>query len=122
MKKLEHYGVRGVSNQWFKSYLSNRHQFVTIQNTHSNLLPISCGVPQGSILGPLLFLIYINDLNEAIKNSVVHHFADDTNLFNRKKSLENLIETTNLDLNELCNWLKANQLNLNVSFISINKE
>ena len=79
MAKLSHYGIRGVSNDWFKSYLivvSN----VSINGYDSGLAAINCGVPQGSVLGPLLFLLYINDLNRAIKFCKVHHFAGDTNL------------------------------------------
>ena len=82
LKKLEYYGVRGISNKWFASYLSNRKQFDSINGYKSNLADVKCGVPQGSILRPLLFLIYINDLHAAIKYSEVHHFADDTNLLN----------------------------------------
>ena len=71
--KLNHYRVRGVGNDWFKSYLSNRSQYVSIQGFDSRVKEIRHGVPQGSVLGPLLFLIYINDLHKAIKNSSVYH-------------------------------------------------
>ncbi len=77
---MEHYGIRGVANQWFTSYLSSRKQHVKLDDVRSELLDISCGVPQGSILGPLIFLIYINDMRNAVKHSIIHHFADDTNL------------------------------------------
>ena len=80
IKKLDYYGVRGKVNDWFSSYLSNRTQYVALGGSKSKDLPITCGVPQGSILGPLLFLIYINDMNIALKHSLVYHFADDTNL------------------------------------------
>ena len=77
LAKLNHYGIRGVSNDWFKSYLSNRNQYVSINGYKSGLAAINCGVPQGSVLGPLLLLLYINDLNQAIKFCKVHHFVDE---------------------------------------------
>ena len=80
LAKLNHYGIRGVSNDWFKSYLSNRNQYVSINGYESRLAALNCAVPQGSVLAPLLFLQYINDLNQAIKFCKVHLFADDTNL------------------------------------------
>ena len=80
LAKLSHYEICGVSNDWFKSYLSNRSQYVSINGLDSGFAAINCGVPQGSVLGPPLFLLYINDRNQAIKFCKVHHFADDTNL------------------------------------------
>ena len=81
IKKLEHYGVRGTSLEWFKSYLSNRQQFVSFNGHLSDKKLISCGVPQGSVLGPLLFLIYINDLPNISKVLNFDLFADDTNIY-----------------------------------------
>lgn len=81
INKLQRYGVRGVGLDWFASYLSNRKQLVSIGNTYSDLLEIQCGVPQGSILGPLLFIIYINDIVNVSKIANLIMFADDTNIF-----------------------------------------
>ena len=75
LSKLNHYGIRGVVFDWFKSYLSDRTQYVTINNEKSEIQTIKYGVPQGSVLGLLLFLIYINDLSRSIKNSKIHHFT-----------------------------------------------
>ena len=112
--QIEHYGVRGLADEWFKSYLSNRKQYVSINGYHSNLADVKFGVPQGSVLGPLLFLIYINDLNQALKFCKVHHFADDTNLIHFSKSVNRLNKHVNLDLKNLTYWLNANKISLNV--------
>ena len=88
LEKLNYYGIRGVANNWFKSYLTNRLQFVSINGFNSDEVMMQFGVPQGSILGPLLFLIYINDLHESIKFCSTCHFADDTNLLITNKSLK----------------------------------
>ena len=114
LTKLNHYGIRGVSNDWFKSYLSNRNQYASINGFDSGLAAINCGVPQGSVLGPLLFLLYINDLNHTIKFCKVHHFADDTNLLYMSNSIKKLNKLVNADLKHLVHWLNANKISLNV--------
>ena len=100
LAKLNHYGSRGVSNVWFKPYVSNRSQHVSINGYDSCLAVINCGVPQGSVLGSLLFLLYINDLNQATKFSKAHHFADDTNLLCLSTSIKKTGQTSQW-------WLKA---------------
>ena len=98
LAKLNHYGICGVSNNWFKSYLSNRSQYVSINGYESSLAVINCDVSQGSVLGSLLFLLYINDLNQAIKFFKVHNFADDTNLLCHSNSIKKLNQLVNADL------------------------
>ena len=115
LKKLEHYGVRGRANDWFKSYLTNRLQYVSVNGFHSKNEVMKFGVPQGSVLGPLLFLIYINDLRNAIYHSTVHHFADDTNLLYINRNLKTIQNKINKDLKSLCTWLRANKISLNAS-------
>ena len=90
IKKHQHYGVRGIVANWFVSYLANRAQCVKIDDTSSALLNVSCGVPQGSILGQLLFIIYVNDINNASNIAMFILFADDTNLFLKHPDLNTL--------------------------------
>ena len=114
LKKLAHYGIRGTALKWFESYLSNREQYVTYNGISSSKQRIKCGVPQGSILGPLLFLIYINDLCLVCKHTSAILFADDTNLFTSGKDLKSLEITTNSELSRISLWLKVNKLSLNI--------
>ena len=81
IKKLANYGIRGNTLEWFKSYLSDREQFVCVNGTKSTTNKIKYGVPQGSILGPLLFVIYINDLPNISNKLKFYLFIDDTNIF-----------------------------------------
>ena len=106
---------RGVENDWFKSYLSDRKQFVSINGVNSEEKNIDYGVPQGSVLGPLLFLLYINDLNNAIKHCSTIYFADDTSLILKNKSLKRMKKYLNYDLHNLSKWLNANMISLNSS-------
>ena len=115
LSKLNHYGIRGVVNDWFSSYLSDRFQTVNINGETSDQLQITCGVPQGSILGPLLFLIYINDMNSAFKHALVYHFEDDTNLLYSDRNPKRLKKIMENELKLLYFWLCANRLSLNVS-------
>ena len=115
LDKLSHYVVRGIVYDWFKSYLSNGSQYATYNGVASSTKNITCGVPQGSILGgPLLFLIYINDRYNVFQESVPILFADDTNLFYSASTLENLESRINNELSNISIWLKVNKLSLNI--------
>ena len=112
LKKLGHYGVRGISSKWFESYLTDQKQFASINGFNSDISTITSGVSQGSVLGPLLFLIYINELNVAIKHCKVHHFADNTNLLNINISPKHLNKFIYIDLKNLTKWLNVNKISL----------
>ena len=114
IEKMDHYGVRGVAKGWFMSYLKGKRQFVVIENETSSAQEILTGVPQGSVLDPLLFLIYINDLSTCIHFSKTYYFADDTNVMQSNISLEVLVKQMNKDLLNLSYWLRANKLCLNI--------
>ena len=104
MDKLDHCGIRGCALSWFKSYLSCRTQYVTYKGNESNRQMIKCGVPQGSILGSLLFLIYINDLCNVCKITIPMLFADDTNLF-----------SSGVDAHYMCFTTKNNKIKPDIS-------
>ena len=115
ISKLEHYGIRGSLLKWFESYLSNRTQYVFCNGVKSDIAHITCGVPQGSVLGPLLFLLYINDLPNISDKLQFFLFADDTNIYYESSDLLELEKTINHELKLLSLWLNLNRLALNVS-------
>ena len=114
IEKLDYYGIRGVTKDWFTSYLTNRYQYVSLGQTESELQPVSCGVPQGSVLGPLLFLVYLNDLSNCSEILDFHLFADDANLFYKHKNLKVLESKVNNELVNIHTLLSANKLSLNI--------
>jgi len=119
LHKLSYYGITDTALKLFKNYLSNRYQYVTYENSNSTLLRISTGVPQGSILGPLLFLIYVNDLQNVCKIFHPIMYADDTTLSATLSTSgdagANVGQNINLELESISTWLKLNKLSLNVS-------
>ena len=113
--KLEHYGFRGHALGFLRSYLSDRKQYTSIQDTPSETLSISYGVPQGSILGPLLFLLYINDLQNSITNSDLRLFADDTAVFLYGDDPETVTADANNEMKNIVQWYYANKLKLSLN-------
>jgi hypothetical protein len=115
LDKLDHYGIRGNCLSWFSSYLTGRSQFVCVNNTVSKCKPIEIGVPQGSVLGPMLFLLYINDIAQLTNNTdiTITLFADDTNVFIQGKNVVNLKQRAESLMKLLSKWLRDNRLSLN---------
>ena len=114
LRKLHCYGFRGTANSWFESYLENRFQYVDIHGTCSAKLPITTGVQQGSILGPLLFLLYINDFYLCSNFFNFVHFADDSTIYAKGDNFADLIESINGELTGIDHWLRGNKLSLNI--------
>ena len=115
LKKLNHYGIRGLANNWLHSYLNCRKQFVQVDEHRSDMLEILCGVPQGSVLGPKLFILYINDLCNVSKLLKFILFADDTNIFKSGDNLSVLCNEISKELDKLNVWFNVNKLSLNVA-------
>jgi len=114
LDKLFHYGVRGVAFDWITDYLDQRKQYVNFQNIASCESIIKCGVPQGSILGPLLFLLYVNDIANVSEILVPIIFADDTNMFLQGKNIRETIQIMNTEISKVVTWLNSNLLLLNI--------
>ena len=114
ISKLSYYGIKSTYINWFKSYLTNRKQYIACKDLNSKTQYITCGVPQGSILGPLLFLL-ITDLKNVSQILKPIMFADDTNFFYTHKNIKNLFETVNKELKSVQTWFNANKLSLNIS-------
>ena len=114
LSKMFHLGIRGTPLQWFKNYLYARCQYVEYKQKKSENLNVLCGVPQGSILGPLLFLIYINDINDHLNDCSVILFADDTTLLFTDEDLKNVVQNMNTTLDNIYRWLCVNKLSLNI--------
>ena len=118
LNKLNHYGIRGHSFNWDSIYFTNRKQLVQFTSACSQPEPIVCGIPQGSILGLLLFIIYINDLPNASNLLKTFLFADDTGVFYSHKDPNQLIRVMNCELSKISEWLKVNKLSLNYASVN----
>ena len=113
LQKLNHYSIRGINNNWFASYVLGRSQVTEVGFNLSTEAMMSSGVPQGSVLGPLLFLIYINDIHNSSAKLSFYLFADDTSLLYADTNLKSLEKTVNSELLKVSDWLNANKLTLN---------
>ena len=114
LSKLNRYGFQGAVFDWLQNYITDRQQYVTIKNTESSRATLTCGVAQGSILGPLLFLIYINDLPAVSRTMFSILFADDTNVILSHKNFKTLVNEANQGLILLNKWFQLNKLSLNI--------
>jgi hypothetical protein len=112
IKKQEHYGVRNRNLQWFKSYLNDRTQFSLINNVKSEMQSIETGVPQGSILGPLLFILYVNDLPGCVQKCQINMYADDTAIYFSAKNVPDMSSAINSDLKNIYGWFCANKVSV----------
>ena len=115
LDKLFIYGIRGNILKWFKSYLNERQQYVTLQGTESQIKYVTYGVPQGSIIGPLLIILYINDMNNVSNKIFPILFADDTTVLIEGNNLDVIITSLNSELDRINTWLKSNKSSLNVT-------
>lgn len=115
LKKMKEYGIQENEQEWFKSYLTNRKQQTKYNEIMSRKKEIDIGLPQGSALGPICFILYINDIVKAPKFGGIVLFADDTALIIKAKNIDEAIEKTNLDLVDIDKWLKVNKLMINVN-------
>ena len=115
LQKLNIYGIRGNVHALLKSYLSNRLQYTSVLGENSSKLPIKYGAPQGSVLGPLLFLIYINDIAQCSNLGIFVLFADDTNIFVIGENINDIHTKANSILNCVFDYMTANQLHINMS-------
>ena len=114
LSKLSSYGIKGRELSWFESYLSDRKQFVSVKNSSSERKFVMCGVPQGSILGPLLFILLINDIELQLKHCSILLYADDTVIFTAEENCKVIEERLNTVLNKITNWFSANNLIMNL--------
>ena len=114
LSKLPSYGIKARELSWFESYPFDRKQFVSMENSSSERKSVLCGVPQGSILRPLLFVLLINDIDSQLKHCSILLYADDTVILTADKNCKVIEESLNTDLNKITNWFSGNNLIMNL--------
>ena len=114
LNKLDYYGIRGITLDLFKSYISDRFQCIEFDGVLSDLKKVNCGVPRGSVLGPILFILYINDLPNISKLFKPVIYADDTNIIFSSDTISDLSDLMYSELKKLSSWLAKNKLTLNI--------
>ena len=111
--KLFKYGIKGKEREWFKSYLSGRKQFCSVNGQRSKTEGVLCGIPQGSCLGPLLFIVYLNDFDGCLDFSKANMYADDTHTTIASNDIRELVRMTKKELLNISDWLRVNKLSAN---------
>ena len=119
LQKLEYYGIQGYALQWFKQYLTNITQCMRLGNSLSDIKPISIRVPQGSVLGLILFLLYVNDLPQHIKNEQCDMFADDTIIYSSGQSISENQSKLQMAIDSVIPWYDSNRLEVNTEESSV---
>ena len=119
LKKLGRYGIRNTAGNWFQSYLDQRKQFCLVNGQRSITSEVMCGIPQGSCLGPLFFIVYLNDLEKYLKYSQASIYADDTNVTIVSNDVEELVFEAQQELLNLSEWMRINKLVLTLKRLKI---
>ena len=112
-EKLEAYGIRELAGNWFTSYLENRQQYCKLNCYESRAMTVTCGIPQGSFLGPLLFIVYLNDFEKCFKASEAGMYADDTQVLLASSSVDELVHKAQDELGIISEWMRLNKLSAN---------
>ena len=113
LEKLKKYGIRDIAGDWLQSYLENRTQYCAANGFESGTKAVTCGIPQGSCLGPLLFIIYLNDFEKCLINSKAGLYADDTHITVKSTNVEDLIQNAQMELSNISEWMRMNKLSVN---------